>query len=687
MGSRGAAKYGKDSAGAWGRDDEGLPCYDWDLPRLARSTPSWPHLLGTGHIQVTADQWGAVRVLAGPAAGRVAVNALSPGCFSALRLDLHVAGRILRLLPLAAPAAWRPQARYGCGYVSYDLAVREPGIPLGLDLRLELVACPGKPFVLLEIAVRPGAGEVEVLPCLLTVASDLGDHGPPGAPTPALFARAGAAMASLGAGLDDAFLAGSSGWDSTVAGGRLELSRALALRPQEAVSMRLLLGYSASCSLQWLRQQFEGLTVDAVKAQRLPVLRAPPVPGLELWMREDLVWCRAALSAYQAFDAQSRRVILHPVSDAQSPRTAQLLALCPLLQRVFPEVVQDTIAAVALRQGPAGQLPERLGGPLPNRHPDPERDRSDTEIAFLWACACWLSEPGQGARSQTCLPAGVPHSLTLIESAMLAAAHVREGIGCGPHGLIRLLAGDWNGALDRAGRAGAGESVLNTMQYCAALRLLAEALRQGGHRADADRLDTWQRPLAAAVADAHRGDTFLRGYTDVGTAIGDPGNGPLFIDVQAWAVLARCGTVSQRRAALDAVLAASADRPLTAMTTPYPASWPAGLSRAAVLPGEGLNAGVSLLEAAWFLRALVLEGRSAEAMNGYREVSLRRRCSGPDRAPFPAVALAGRVNGPAAQAAAWWPETSPAVDAAAAAVAVAWQEDTLHAILTSPPGA
>jgi hypothetical protein len=686
MSSRSASKYGKDSAGAWGRDAEGLPCYDWDVQRLARSTPAWPHLLGTGHIQMTADQWGTVRLVAGPAADRLMLNPPSSGCLSALRLDAHVAGRRLRLLPLVAPDHWQPQVRYGCGYVSYGLSIREADLPLPLDLRLELVACPGKPFILVDIAIRAGAGEVETLSCTLTVASDPGNSATPGLPGGALFAREGAAMVSMGPGLDDAFLAGSSGWDCAAAS-RLELSRALTLRPGEAVSVSLLLGYSAACSLQWLRQQFEGLTVEAVRGSQGQALRTPPVAGPELWMREDLVWCRAALSAYQAPDALSRRVILHPVSSAQAPRTAQLLALCPFVQRVFPDLVRDTLTAVALRLGPDGQLPDRLGGPLPGARPDPGHDRSDTELAFLWACARWLSESEQAGLLETRLPEAQAHSLSWLECILLAAGRVRDGIGCGPHGLIRLLAGDGNGALDRAGRAGVGESVLNTVQYCAALRALAEVFHHRGYGAQADRLEAWQRPFADAVSDAYRGHAFLRGYTDVGAPIGDPASGPLFIDVQAWAVLARCGTVSQRRTALDAVLAACGDHPLTALTTPYPSSWPATISRAAVLPGEGLNAGISLLETAWFLQALALEGRTAEALSRYQDLSLRRRCAAADRPPFPAIAQAGRVNGPAAQASAWWPETAPAVDPAAAAFVGAWQEEVLRAILTPSPGA
>lgn len=685
MSSRGASRYGRDATGLWQRDADGLPVYEWDLKHLPEGCPAWAHLLGTGLIQATADPYGVLRLIGGPATDRIALTAPAPGCISALRVDLYSGDRILRLLPFAAPAAWHPQVRYGCGYVAYGLSLRDDGLPLRLDVGIEVMACSGKPYVLAEISVRPGEGEVESWPCVLTVAADIspgGGHEPAGS---ALFAREGAAIMGMGEGRDDAFLAGSSGWESHAVAGRLELRRSLALRPREAVSMRLLLGTSAACSLQWLRQQFDDLTAEAVHARHRAALQALPVNAPELWIREELLWCRSALAACQARDALTHRVILHPGPDLGPVRTAHLLALCPFVQRLFPDVVRDTLLAVAARQGPAGQLPETLRAALPPPRPDPARERSDTEVAFLLAWAGWLSEPDRHSLLGQRFPEGAPPVPTLAERLELAAVRVHDAIGCGPHGLVRLLAGDWNGALDRAGRAGAGESVLTTAQFAAALRGLAVVLRQADCRSAAERFDTWQREAAAAVGDAFRNGAFLRGYSDTGEAFGDPASGPVFAEVQAWAVLARCGTVTQRREALDRVLGAGAGAPITSLTAPYPSSWPSALCHAAILPGEGHNAGIGLLEAAWFLQALALEGRGVEALARFQELTLRRRAAGDARPPLPAILWAARVNGPAAQARAWWPETSPAVDALPPAFAVAWEEEVLRALLTPGP--
>ncbi|NLF17862.1 MAG: hypothetical protein GX595_11485, partial [Lentisphaerae bacterium] len=282
-------------------------------------------------------------------------------------------------------------------------------------------------------------------------------------------------------------------------------------------------------------------------------------------------------------------------------------------------------------------------------------------------------------------PAGPAPGPTLAERLERSARWIRDAIGLGPHGLVRLLAGDALGALDEAGRAGAGESVLTTAQVVAALRGLSDALRSTPWRDLAERLDALQRRLAPALEEAFRDGAFLRGYNDAGEAFGDAANGPVFTDVQAWVVLARGGTLSQRRAALDRVLSACGDGPLTTLSRPFPASWPRGLCQAAILPGDGANAGIGLMEAAWFLQAMALEGRHAEALARFQCLALRPRAAAAGRPGFPGICRAGRCQGPAARSRAWWPAEEPGVDDPPEAVPIAWEEAVLQSLLAPPP--
>ena len=243
-----------------------------------------------------------------------------------------------------------------------------------------------------------------------------------------------------------------------------------------------------------------------------------------------------------------------------------------------------------------------------------------------------------------------------------------------------MLAGDWDGILDRAGIAGVGESSLNTAILCVALRSLSDVCRLQHDGALADRLDAWARELLEALGEAFANGAFLRGYTDAGTPIGKPPDDPVFTNVQAWAILARAGTVSQRQLALDTILTACGESPLRLLTIPYPGSLPDELSSHAVRPGYGANAGVGLMEAAWFIQALAMEDRVPEALAAYTRLCLRRRAAGNSPPAFPSIAWSGRLNGPAAQRQALFPEPDWAFEPPPQAYAVAWQEAVLRCI-------
>ena len=133
-----------------------------------------------------------------------------------------------------------------------------------------------------------------------------------------------------------------------------------------------------------------------------------------------------------------------------------------------------------------------------------------------------------------------------------------------------MLGGDWSAVLNRAGRGGVGESVLNTAVLCTALRTLADLCRGQGVSDFADRAASACAAFSQAVGDTFVEGAFLRAYTDAGSPVGDPREGPVFLDVQAWAVLGRCGTVTQRKEALDTVLNACQGHSLTVLTKPFP---------------------------------------------------------------------------------------------------------------------
>ncbi|MBN2451412.1 MAG: hypothetical protein JXR77_13555 [Lentisphaeria bacterium] len=677
MSSKSAARYGSDRLGEWGCDEHGLPWYRWDVTRCHPWDPGLSHPIGCGTVLVRADQWGMVRLTGGPAAARFTVPGDGDAHASALRLELHLGEQILPLMPAAAAAAWQPSVCLGMGYVTYGWALRVPDLLPPLGIEVELAAPPGKPYVLIEIRLKPGrGGETR---CALAAAADVAEPMPAtGEGASSLFAREGVAIRGLGEERGDVFLAGSRGWQTTATRLRLALCQELTLVPGEPLALRLLLGCTPTCSVHWVREQFEGLTAAAVRRSLAEGFRAVPPSGSELWMREDALWCRGIVQAHRAPDGPDGDMVLHLSADASSPRLAHTLAICPLLQETMPDIVATTLGAITRRQDPRGRIPETLAETAPaTLHP--ADCRSDTAAWMLRAWGQWLRDPARATLLDRPLPRERSRAPLLADRLLRSLRWIEEEVGFGPHGLIRMLGGDSCGLLDRAGRAGIGESVLVTGLLCCALRDLADAFRTVGRREEAGRLAARANDLAVAVGDAFADGAFLRGYTDSGKPFGDPAGGPVFTDVQAWAVLGRCGTVSQRTRALDTVLAAAGDT-VPYLTRPFPGTWPDALSSHAVRPGEGPNGGVCLLTSAWFLLALTAEQRHPEALRLYRSLCLRRRAAGEAGPAAPELASAPRVAGPAAGRRRGWPEPCPPAETLPALCAVAWEEGVLRAI-------
>ena len=100
------------------------------------------------------------------------------------------------------------------------------------------------------------------------------------------------------------------------------MAQTVSLRPGEALSLRLLLGVAPACSVQWVRRELEGLTGAALRGRHAAAVGKEPGPGPELWMREDVLWCRGAMHAFAANDHLTGLSVLHPTPGTDTPRTA-----------------------------------------------------------------------------------------------------------------------------------------------------------------------------------------------------------------------------------------------------------------------------------------------------------------------------------------------------------------------------
>jgi len=191
-----------------------------------------------------------------------------------------------------------------------------------------------------------------------------------------------------------------------------------------------------------------------------------------------------------------------------------------------------------------------------------------------------------------------------------------------PGGLALLGPGDWNVALDQAGREGKGESVLTSQMLCRALLEAAEVAAQRGDRARASAWSTAASSIGARINElAWNGRWYIRAVADSGEPIGgSESSDRIYLNPQSWAVIS--GTAPPDRAAQ--AMDSAGER----LGTPYgpalvlpayekPDKRIGALTR--LRPGALQNGGISVQAACWAIMAECMLGRGARAYEIFRK--------------------------------------------------------------------
>lgn len=245
---------------------------------------------------------------------------------------------------------------------------------------------------------------------------------------------------------------------------------------------------------------------------------------------------------------------------------------------------------------------------------------TDLPLFFLWALTEYVWATGDFGFLDEAVPfcrrrGSRAAAGTVRERALLAWRRTRDAAGTGAHGMLLAGSGDWcdplvlmvPGSRDFHRR---GESGFNTAFAVYVLPRAAELL-SATNPAEAASMLEYAGELRLAMERAWSGRWFLRGWDGRGGPIGAE---HLFLDAQAWCLIARIGTDEQRRA-LVGTIAETCDDPspigATILDRPHPV-------RLGVLaPGWDCNGGVwsainGLLTWAYALHDPELAWRSLE---------------------------------------------------------------------------
>lgn len=183
---------------------------------------------------------------------------------------------------------------------------------------------------------------------------------------------------------------------------------------------------------------------------------------------------------------------------------------------------------------------------------------TDLSLFLLWALDEYVSASGDIPFLDEKVPfydrTGACSSSTVRERVILAWRYIRDVVGCGPHGLLRVGSGDWSDPISLmvehpSAFKKRGESGFNTSMGAYVLPRAA-GLVESSHPTEAEEMRLYAQHLREGMENAWTGRWFLRGWDGRG---GPVGKDHLFLDGQVWCLIGRIGTDEQRAILIDEI--------------------------------------------------------------------------------------------------------------------------------------
>ncbi|MGN6644301.1 MAG: GH36-type glycosyl hydrolase domain-containing protein, partial [Verrucomicrobiota bacterium] len=181
-------------------------------------------------------------------------------------------------------------------------------------------------------------------------------------------------------------------------------------------------------------------------------------------------------------------------------------------------------------------------------NPVDEKPYSDSALWLVFTLIAYLKETGDYAFLDESVPFYDGGSGTVRQHIDRALDFLESNKGA--HGLVLIKFGDWNDSLTAVGREGRGESVWLSEAYAEAMTQMAElAAALGDATGQANYLSRHEQIKNAINREAWDGGWFVRCFDDQGEPVGSHRNreGQIFIEAQAWALIAGIADESRRQ--------------------------------------------------------------------------------------------------------------------------------------------
>lgn len=617
--------------GFWSFDEAGLPCFHGRFLTAAGMERSFLHGFSSGRLNVFCNRWGLVHLFT-TEGGYTDLSANAGRVRSGLYLELVVGGE--RHALVHDDLMEKSVTRYGVGYARYE------GLWCGsgnrrLQVHQEFYAPPDRePRMGAQFGLR-NCGPTAIQ-AILRIRSDIEPGGVRSDGRKLKHGQGFTCWENFHPGLGDFQLRADASFHGKSEGGvSLILEKELTLDAGAIVEISAQAGYGKPLPP----------CPDPEESRELWMKRLAPLrlDGVEDWMHREALWSFSQLCSFEAYDSSVGEHYLNlggygwvGFGVREVPETAMTVAAWD------PVLAFSCLRWTAKLQYSNGNLPHchAFRRAEPGQVLETGREESDSEIWFVQACAEVLLSTGRHEFLDEVVPFWEGGSGTILEHLRRAVSWIREGIGTGRHGLIRMADGDWNDYLSGVGRGGYGESMMNTGIACAALSALAP-LVESRDPAFARSCREFLSALREAAGRAFDGEWFVRGYTDEGRPFGTVEEDRLFLNAQSWCVLGGCGTTEMRKIAMRSALDKCwSPLGLTLMSRPYSCPPPPDVSDCPIPAGEGENAGIWPQTVHWAIWALASLGWKEEGLDLWKRMSLQNHATLHPETPF------GIFNGP-----------------------------------------
>ncbi len=325
-----------------------------------------------------------------------------------------------------------------------------------------------------------------------------------------------------------------------------------------------------------------------------------------------------------------RQVYYHGDSNrlTTDPQTRNFLQDQMGMAYLRPEVARAAFLLALSQQGADGAMPDGVllveGAQLKYINQVPHTDHC------VWLPVClqaYLDETGDGALldEQVADRGGTSESVAeRIDRAMDWLLAQRD-----ERGLSYIAQGDWCDPMNMVGWKGRGVSGWLTLASAHALALWSGICARHGRNAQAQAFAAGAEELNAA-ANTHLwdGDWYARGITDDGVAFGvrADGEGGIYLNPQAWAMLSGAAGAAHRARMVEAVEAELLSPHGVAMLGPPYTGMREDVGRLTQkFPGSAENGAVYNHAAAFWMHALYATGDADRAWS-----TLRAMLTGPD---------------------------------------------------------